>query len=105
MADELVLLERAAENKHIAIVTLNRPDAGNALNTPVLEAMADRFDEGEKVDPAALEEAGLIHDASRPVKILGTGEISKNLDVEATRFSTAAATKITQAGGTIRSTG
>lgn len=69
-----------------------------------VSVLADRFDEGAKIDPAALEEAGLIRDASRPVKILGTGEINKKLEVEATRFSTSAATKITRAGGTIRST-
>jgi enoyl-CoA hydratase len=45
MGEELVLLERAEENKHVAILTLNRPDAGNALNTPMLEAMAERLDQ------------------------------------------------------------
>lgn len=45
MGEELVLLERAEENEHAAILTLNRPDAGNALNTPMLEAMADRLDQ------------------------------------------------------------
>jgi len=61
--------------------------------------LAERFEDGAKVTPAVLEEAGLVHDASRPVKVLGTGEISKKLDVEATRFSAAAQEKITNAGG------
>jgi len=47
MAEEVVLLESAADNRHIAVLTLNRPEAGNALNTPMLEAMAARFDEVE----------------------------------------------------------
>jgi enoyl-CoA hydratase len=47
MSENVVLLERAEENKHIAILTLNRPEAGNALNTPVLKAFAARFDEIE----------------------------------------------------------
>ena len=51
MAEDLVLLEKAEANEHIAILTLNRPEAGNALNTPMLEAMAARFDEVED-DPS-----------------------------------------------------
>lgn len=59
----------------------------------------DVFDNGTKVTPALLETAGLIRDAARPVKILGTGELKKKLDVEATRFSESATRKITEAGG------
>ena len=47
MAEDLVFLERAKENDHVAIVTLNRPEAGNALNTPMLAAFAARLDEVE----------------------------------------------------------
>jgi len=67
--------------------------------------LAEFFDEGTKVTPAALEQAGLIRDAAGPVKILGTGEVGKKLDVEATKFSLSAARKITGAGGTIKSLG
>ena len=66
--------------------------------------LEDRFEDGAKVTAAALEEAGLIRDASAPVKILGTGEVTKKLDVEVTRFSTSAAMKITRAGGRIKMT-
>ncbi len=45
MAEEFVLLERAKESEHIAVLTLNRPEAGNALNTPMLKAFATRLDE------------------------------------------------------------
>lgn len=61
--------------------------------------LAEAFDANAKVTPAALEAAGLIHDASKPIKILGTGEISKKLDVEANKFSESAAKKIADAGG------
>jgi len=61
--------------------------------------LQERFEDGTHVTPRALEEAGLIHDAARPVKILGTGEVSKKLQVEATRFSASASRKITEAGG------
>ncbi len=47
MADDVVLLEKAEENSPVAILTLNRPEAGNALNTPMLRAMAAKFDEIE----------------------------------------------------------
>ncbi len=70
-----------------------------------LSALETRFEDGAKVTPAALEEAGLVRDASRPVKILGTGALTKKLDVEAMRFSTSAAMKITRAGGQIRTIG
>jgi large subunit ribosomal protein L15 len=57
------------------------------------------FENGTKVTPALLETARLIRDAKHPVKILGTGELTKKLDVEATKFSETAARKITEAGG------
>ncbi len=47
MAEELALLQKSDDNKHIAILTLNRPEAGNALNTPFLKALAEKFDEIE----------------------------------------------------------
>lgn len=62
-------------------------------------ALESRFDNGAHVTPVALEEAGLIRDARRPVKILGTGALSKKLQVEVAGFSATAAEKIAQAGG------
>jgi len=69
------------------------------INVSVLES---RFDAGAKVTPAVLEKEGLIRDASKPVKILGDGKITKKLDVEAEKFSTSAAMKIAKAGGNIK---
>jgi len=65
---------------------------------PVLNAVDAQREENYRL----LAEAGLIRDATRPVKILGTGEITKKLEVEAKAFSTSAAMKITRAGGQIR---
>ena len=45
MPDDLILLEKSEENEHIAILTLNRADAGNALNTPMLKVFAAKLDE------------------------------------------------------------
>ena len=67
-----------------------------------LSRLEKSFDAGAKVTPVALEEAGLIRDASAPVKILGSGDLTKALDVEAACFSTQAAMKITKAGGQVR---
>ncbi len=65
----------------------------------------ERFESNAKVTPGALATAGLIADAKKPVKILGTGDISKKLDIEATRFSKSASEKITKAGGQARQVG
>lgn len=45
--EDLVLLEKDERNPAIAVLTLNRADAGNAFNTPLLEALAGRIDEIE----------------------------------------------------------
>ncbi len=57
------------------------------------------FDDGTHVTPAALEEAGLIRRGGSPVKILGDGDLSKKLRVEAQKFSASAVKKIEAAGG------
>ncbi len=61
----------------------------------------DRFDEGAKIGPAELAEAGLIDDAKKPVKILGDGRISKKMAVSAHKFSKNAAEAIAAAGGEV----
>jgi len=48
MAEDVVLLDKVKENKHVAVLTLNRPKEGNALNTPMLEAMSEKLDEVEE---------------------------------------------------------
>jgi len=42
---------------------------------------------------------GWIRDASKPFVVLGDGELSKKLTVQAHRFTKSAAEKITKAGG------
>ena len=53
------------------------------------------------VTPDALKEVGLIGSATRPVKILGVGEISEALQVSGVAVSKSAAAKITAAGGSV----
>lgn len=64
-----------------------------------LGSLEQRFESGARVTAQALKDLGLIHDAGRPVKILGTGELTKQLEIEATAFSSSAAEKIARAGG------
>lgn len=60
-SDELVLYEKAEDNPAVAVLTLNRPDAGNAFNTPMLEALGEKLDEIENdhtVRAAILQSSG-----------------------------------------------
>lgn len=66
-----------------------------------LADIAARFDNGASVTPAALEEAGLVRDRLKPVKILGDGEFAKKLTIDAHRFSRTASSKIEAAGGKV----
>lgn len=61
----------------------------------------DAFPADSSITPETLEEKGLIHDAGKKVKILGTGAISKKVNVEADAFSGTAGEAITKAGGKI----
>ena len=67
-------------------------------------ASLQAFPDGARVDPAAMADARLIDDAAKPVKVLADGELTKKLTVVASRFSAAAAEKITKAGGTVEQT-
>ncbi|MCA1807922.1 MAG: 50S ribosomal protein L15 [Lentisphaerae bacterium] len=63
----------------------------------------ERFEADTEVTPRMLREAGLVrtHGAGSDaaVKILGNGELSRKLSVQAHAFSRAAEQKITAAGG------
>ena len=54
----------------------------------------------QQVDPHILKEEGLIRSALKPVKILGNGELNKEVHITATVFSKSAKHKIEKAGGT-----
>ena len=61
--------------------------------------MLNAFNAGEVVTPEALVARGLVRQASRPVKILGDGDLRGPLTVHAHAFSKSAEEKITRAGG------
>ncbi len=61
----------------------------------------ERFDNGTVVNPDVLKEAGLVKAMLSGVKILGNGDLTKNLTVQAHKFSKTAADKIAAAGGKV----
>ena len=62
-------------------------------------AALNAFEDGETVNVAALIEKGIVRKAYDGLKVLGNGEITKKLTVEATVFSATAKEKIEAAGG------
>jgi large subunit ribosomal protein L15 len=63
-----------------------------------LEAL-NRFEDGARVDEAALRSAGLANGRGAGIKILGGGELTRKLTVSAHAFSSAARAKIETKGG------
>ncbi|MFR4977350.1 MAG: 50S ribosomal protein L15 [Butyricicoccus sp.] len=68
-----------------------------AVNVSALE----RFENGTEVTTELLLETGIISKALDGVKILGNGELTKNLTVKAAAFSASAKEKIEKAGGKV----
>ncbi len=66
-----------------------------------LKDLEKQFDAGAHVTPETLQENNLAKGRYDVLKVLGTGELTKNLTVHAHRFSESARRKIEQAGGTI----
>ena len=66
---------------------------------PVNVEVLNIFDNGARVDEAALRKAGLVNGRGDGVKVLGDGDLTKNLTVVANAFSAAAKSKIEGKGG------
>src|SRR5688500_3065366 len=67
-----------------------------AVNVESLNA----FDDGARVDEAAIRNLGLANGPGSGIKILGNGDIGKKLSVSAHAFSASARAKIEAKGGT-----
>lgn len=65
------------------------------VNLQVLSALSDV----NEITLQVLYDKGIVKKRSRPIKILGVGELTKPLVVEAHKFSQSALQKIQQAGG------
>ena len=71
----------------------------NTENAVVNVSDLNRFEDGAVVTAADLVEAGLVKKTLDGVKVLGNGEITKKLTVQAAAFSASAKEKIEAAGG------
>lgn len=67
----------------------------SVVNLQALSALSDV----NEITPQVLRDKGIVKKRSRPIKILGVGELTKPLVVEAHKFSQSALQKIQQAGG------
>ena len=75
--------------------TSHFPDGAAVVNLQSL----NRFDAKSTVTPEQLKEAGLVRKSAAAVKVLGEGELSKPLMIQAHQFSRSAIEKIQKAGG------
>ena len=67
--------------------------------TAINVAALNGFEDGAVVDAAVLLEKGLIAECPYGLKVLGNGDLTKNITVKAAAFSESAKEKIEQAGG------
>jgi large subunit ribosomal protein L15 len=66
------------------------------VNVRTLEEMSE-----SEITPSVLKSRGLIGSVKDPVKILGTGDLTRSLQVSAHAFSRSAREKIEAAGGSV----
>ena len=73
------------------------------VNLDVLQKFSDanKLSAGT-INPEILKQAGLISTTSKPVKILGNGDLKTKLQLEVDSYSKAAQQKIEAAGGSIK---
>lgn len=69
------------------------------VNVADLEA---KYQAGDHVTRQSMRELGLVRRGGGEIKVLGRGELTKELVVEAAKFSKSAAQKIIEAGGEVK---
>ena len=85
-------------------LTMRIPKRGftNNFATEYVAVNVDRlniFEDGDVITPVELIECGIIKKLNDGVKILGNGELTKKLTVQASKFTATAKEKIEAAGG------
>ena len=65
---------------------------------PINVSELNRFEDGTVVTPALLKDTGLVKKQYDGVKVLGNGELTKKLTIQANKFSETALEKIKKAG-------
>ena len=74
----------------------------NIFGTEYTEINVERlndFEDGTVVTPELLAELGMVKQVKDGIKVLGRGELTKNITVKANKFSKSAVEKIEAAGG------
>ena len=73
------------------------------INLGQLQAAIDagKLDAAEKIDAAALVEAGVLRRAHAGVRLLGVGELKAKIDIDVAHASAAAKAAVEKAGGTV----
>lgn len=61
----------------------------------------EKVSETAEITPETLQQNGLVKRLDVPVKVLGNGEVSKKLNIQAHAFSKTAREKIEKAGGSV----
>ena len=59
----------------------------------------EKFEDGAEITPELLKEMGIVKDMKDGLKVLGNGELTKKLTVNANKFSKVDKEKIENAGG------
>ena len=77
----------------------NNSRFGKQYEVVNIGTLNEKFNNGDVVDVAALLAKGIINSVNDGVKILGDGELTKELTVKATVFSASAKEKIEAVGG------
>ena len=93
---------RSGSNAHIGFEGGQMPlqrRIPKEIATVNVAAINDKFDDGATVTIEALVESGLVKKTLDGVKVLGQGELTKKLTVQANAFSASAKAKIEAAGG------
>ena len=79
-------------------LTMRLPKRG-FTNKWATEYVANIFEDGDVVGPVELIQAGIIKKIEDGIKIMGNGELTKKLTVQAMKFTATAKEKIEAAGG------
>ena len=87
------LYRRVPKLKHFPLVNPKHFTVVNVANLADLKA-------GSVVNRDTLEEAGIITSPKHPLKVLGSGDLTVKLTVQAAAFTASARQKIEAAGGT-----
>jgi large subunit ribosomal protein L15 len=89
---QMPLYRRLPKLKHFELVN---PKHFTVINVGQLAELAA----GSSVNILSLEEAGIVTSPKYPLKVLGNGDLSVKLSVEAAGFTASARAKIEAAGG------